>query len=418
MRSKDCFDQERRNFLRVVQRSGIAMGAVQASSLLAGVMMARVAEAQSGVATKHVSVFMPGGCTPSKWVPTGATLPTQSAPLQSHYAAGRVALISNATMFQGGHGVMFCRFNEANPWGKQSIDVNLGKVLSANSNSPVKWLNLGTTGGSELSRDSAGIPTITSPAAALDILFAGGGGGTGSGTVPPRKSLVDHHAAAINDLKTKLGQHELQKLDSHLSAIRELESKIVVSGGSTGSCPRPSEKAAVGFDATSRVMSEIAVLALKCNLTSSVSLAFGDDQHNHVLDGAMIVDTTGAHRPRPSHDSHHNQGNPNYAGYYDNDVRYYMSLTAQLLDKLQAENLLTSTIVTQVSDMGNVDAHSGSNCPMLVAGAGVKGGKVVNAGGAGQTALYQTVGLALQANQGANGSLYRSWGSQTIAGIF
>jgi hypothetical protein len=416
MRSKDGFDQERRNFLRVVQRSGVAMGAIQASSLLAGVMMARVAEAQSG-ATKHVTVFMPGGCTPSKWIPTGSTLPIQSAPLQSHYSAGRVALISNATMFNGGHGVMFCRFNEANPWGKQSIDVNLGKVLSANSNSPVKWLNLGTHANSELSRDSAGVPTITSPAAALDVLFAGGGGGNGSGSVPPRKSLVDFHATAINDLKTKLGQHELQKLDSHLSAIRDLESKIVTTGGSTGSCPRPPEKAAVGFDATSRLMSEIAVLALKCNLTSSVSIAFGSDDHNHVLDGAMITDTRGVYRPRPSHDSHHNQGNPNYAGYYDQDVAYHMSLTAQLLDKLQAENLLSSTIVTQVSDMGNVDAHSGQNTPMLVAGAGVRGG-VVAGGGASQMALFQTVGLALRANQGANGGLFRSWGSATISGIF
>jgi hypothetical protein len=275
---------------------------------------------------------------------------------------------------------------------------------------------LGTTAVSELSRDNAGIPTITSPQAALDILFAGGGGGSGGGSVAPRKSMVDFHRTAMNDLKNKLGQHEKEKLDSHFNAISEIEAAIV-STNPGGSCSAPPNTTAVGFDATSRLMTDIAVLALECSLSSSVSLAFGTDEHTHVLDGTMITDTTGAYRPRPSHDSHHNQGNPSYAGYYDQDVRYYMSLTANLLDKLQAKGLLNSTVVTQVSDMGNVDAHGGQNCPMLVAGGGVKGG-VVDAGGLSQVALFQTVGMQLKADQGPNGSLFRKWSGSTIAGIF
>ncbi len=415
MRYKDCFDKERRDFLGAVKRSGIALGAIQASSMLAGVLMARVAEAQTGPG-KSVAVFMPGGCTPAKFFPTGSTLPIQTAPLQSHYAAGRIALLKNATMMNGGHGVMFNRFNDPNPWGKQSFDVNLGKTLSANSNAPVKWLNLGTTPVSELSRDSNGIPTITSPQAALDVLFAGGTGGGGGGAVAPRKSLVDVHFKAVNELKTKLGQHEKDKLDSHFNAIRELESTIS-STNTGGSCPTISNTSAVGFDATSRLMTDIAVLALSCNLSYSVSLAFGTDEHTHVLDGAMIKNTQGVYTPRPSHDSHHNQGNPSYAGYYDQDVTYYMSLTQQLLDKLLAKGLMDSTVVTQVSDMGNVDAHGGQNCPMLVAGGGVRGG-VIDVGGLSQVNLFQTVGVRLKANQGTNGSLFRNWSGTTISGLF
>ena len=415
MSYRDCFDKERRDFLRVVKRSGIALGAIQASSMLAGVMLARVAEAQTAGPTRSCTVFMPGGCTPARFFPSGGTLPIQSAPLQSHFAAGRIALLKNATMMNGGHGVMFNRFNDPNPWGKQSFDVNLGKILSANSNAPVKWLNLGTTPVSELSRDTAGIPTITSPQAALDVLFAGGGGGSG-GAVAPRKSVVDVHYKAVNELKTRLGQHEKEKLDSHFSAIRDIESAIT-STNPGGNCTPITNTSAAGFDATSKLMTDIAVLALGCNLSSSVSLAFGTDEHTHVLDGAMIRDTSGAYRPRPSHDSHHNQGNPNYAGYYDQDVAYYMSLTQQLLDKLQAQGLLASTVVTQVSDMGNVDAHTGQNTPMLVAGGNVRGG-VIDVGGLSQVNLFQTVGLHLKANQGTNGSLFRNWSGTTISGLF
>lgn len=415
MRYKNCFDKERRDFLGAIKRSGIALGAIQASSMLAGVMLARVAEAQTGPA-KSVAVFMPGGCTPAKYFPAGGSLPIQSSPLQSHYSAGRVALLKNATMMNGGHGVMFNRFNDPNPWGKQSFDVNLGKTLSANSNAPVKWLNLGTTPVSELSRDSAGIPTITSPQAALDVLFAGGGGGGGGGAVAPRKSLVDVHYKAVNELKSRLGQHEKEKLDSHFNSIRELENTIT-STNPGGTCTPITNTSAIGFDATSRLMTDIAVLALSCNLSYSVSLAFGTDEHLHVLDGAIIKDTSGARRPRPSHDSHHNQGNPNYAGYYDQDVTYYMQLTQQLLDKLLAKGLMDSTVVTQVSDMGNVDAHTGQNTPMLVAGGGVRGG-TIDVGGLSQVNLFQTVGVRLKANQGANGNLFRSWSGTTISGLF
>lgn len=416
MSYKDCFDKERRDFLRVVKHAGISLGALQASAMIGGVMLARVAEAQTAP-TKSVSVFMPGGCTPAKFFPTGSTLPLQTQPLQAHYSAGRIALLKNATMMQGGHGVMFTRFNDPNPWGKQSFDVNLGKTISANY--PVKCLNLGTTPVTELSRENnAQIPAITSPRTALDILFAGGGGGGGGSTLP-RKSLVDAHYAAVNDLRNKLGQHEKNKLDSHFTAIREIEDAITTSN--PGTCPAPPNTTAIGFDATARLMSEIAVLALNCNLSASVSLAFGTDEHLHVLDHSSIIgrreDGTIGHKPRPSHDSHHNQGNPNYDGFYDQDVRYYMMLTQQLLDKLEAKGLLSSTIVTQVSDMGNVDAHSGQNTPFLVAGGGVRGG-VLDVGGLTQTSLFQTVGLKLRADQGPNGAAFRNWQSTTIAGLF
>lgn len=407
MSYKDCFDKERRDFLRIVKRAGISAGALQASAMIGGVMLARVAEAQTGP-TKSISVFMPGGCTPSKFFPTGSTLPIQTQPLQSHYNAGRIALLRNATMMQGGHGVMFTRFNDPNPWGKQSFDVNLGKTIGANF--PVKLLNLGTTPVTELSREgNAQVPAITSPRTALDILFSGGGGGGGGGSVPPRKSLVDAHYAAVNDLKTKLGQHEKIKLDSHFTAIREIEDAITTSNPPSGSCSAPPNTTVTGFDATAKLMSEIAVLALSCNLTASASIAFGTDEHLHFLDAVA--------KPRASHDSHHNQGNPNYAGFYDEDVAYYMSLTKQLIDKLEAKGLLSSTILTQVSDMGNVDAHSGQNTPFLVAGGGARGG-VLDVSGLTQTALFQTVGLQLRANQGPNGAAFRNWGAATMAGLF
>lgn len=396
MRYKDCFDKERRNFLGVVKRAGIAAGFIQASSMLAGVMLARTAEAQTG-ASKHLLVFSGGGCHPDKWFPTATTLPAQSAPLQNYYS--NIALMRNASLSGAGHGVMFHRFNNGS-WSEDSFDVNLGRTIGANY--PVKCLNVGTTAESSLSREgSTGKPTITSPQAALDILFAGGGGGTGTGTAP-RKSVVDLHYAAISSLQTKLGAHEKEKLDSHFTAIREVESAI---GSSSGSCPQPTTTTATGFDATAKLHADIVALALSCNLTASASIAFGTDAHSH------FFDVLG----RESHQSHHNQGNLPLA--YTEDIVYMQGLTKYLFDKLNSRNLLGSTIVTQVSDMGDADSHGNTNVPMLVAGAGITGGRVLDITGKTQSEIYQTIGLKLKADQSPNGSVFRNWATSTIAGL-
>lgn len=397
MRSKDCFDQERREFFKVITHAGISIGLIQASSLLGGLMLARTAEAQSGIPTKHCLVFSGGGCHPDKFFPSGATLPVQSAPLQTHFS--RIAMLRGASLSQAGHGIMFHRFNNGS-WSEDSFDVNLGRTIGANY--PIKYLNLGTTAESALSREGGtGKPVITSPQAALDVLFAGGGGGSGSGKAP-RKSVVDLHYTAISSLQNKLGQHEKQKLDSHFTAIREIEMAI---DNSNTSCPKPPSANVTGFDATAKLQADIVALALSCNLTASASLAFGTDAHTHFLDVLG----------RESHQSHHNQGNmPNT---YTEDIVYMQGLTKYLFDKLNEKSVLGTTIVTQVSDMGDADSHGNSNVPMLVAGAGITGGRVLDVAGKTQSELYQTIGLKLRADQSPNGAAFRKWAGSTIAGL-
>lgn len=402
MRYKDCFDKERRDFLRVVSHAGISAGLIRASSVLAGVMLARTAEAQSGTPTKHCLVFNGGGCHPNKWFPSGGTLPVQSAPLQTHYS--RIAMLRGASLSGAGHGVMFHRFNNGS-WGEDSFDVNLGRTIGANY--PVKYLNVGTTAESALSREgSTGKPIITSPQAALDVLFAGGSGGGSGGSTAPRQSVVDLHYAAVNSLRTKLGQHEKEKLDSHFTAIREIEEAIDTSGENPGgSCPQPGNTSVTGFDATAKLHADIVTLALSCNLSASVSIAFGTDAHNHFLDVLG----------RESHQSHHNQGNMPAA--YTEDIVYVQGLTKYLLDKMGERGLFSSTIITQVSDMGDADSHGNSNVPMIVAGAGISGGRVVEMGGKTQSELYQTLGLKLRADQSPNGGSFRNWASSTVSGL-
>lgn len=397
MKHTDCFDKERRHFFRAVKHAGISLGLLRSSSLLAGVMLGRAAEAATTGASKHCLIFSGGGCQPANWYPTGADFPVQSAPLKSHY--DNMVILKNATLSPGaGHGGMFAKFDNAS-FGRDSFDVNMGLTIGANY--PVKYLNLANVPISNLSRDTKReIPSISSPQAALDILFSGGGAAS-TGTAP-RKSIVDLHYPTISSLKNKLGQHEKAKLDSHFTAIQEIESAIG-SGSGAGACVRPPNTAAVGFDALAKLQSDILVLALSCNLTASVSIAYGDDTHNHILD---------ALGGRSSHQSHHfNQEQ------YTEDIVYMQGITKSLLDKLKAAGLLDSTIVTQISDMGDADQHSNVDVPTLVVGAGISGGRVLEVGGMSQVNLYQTIGLKLNADQSPGGAAYRNWNVPTIASL-
>jgi hypothetical protein len=394
MRYKDCFDKERRDFLRIVKHAGISAGLLRASGLVSGIMLARAAEAQTGTPTKSCLIFSGGGCQPNLWYPSGTSFPAQSAPLQSHY--GKMSILKNAKLSGAGHGVMFHRFDNGS-FSKDSFDVNMGRTIGANF--PVKYLNVGTTAESNLSREgSASKPVITSPQAALDTLFSGGT--NTSGGTAPRKSIVDLHYPAITSLKTKLGAHEKAKLDSHFTAIQEIETAI---GSGSGSCPQPANTTVTGFDSLAKLQADIITLALSCNLSASVSIAFGSDAHNH------IFDKLGG---RASHSSHHfNQAE------YTADIAYMQGLSKYLLDKLNASGLLSSTIVTQVSDMGDANGHGNDDVPMFVAGAGITGNRVLDIGGKTQSEIFQTLGQKLRADQSPNGAAYRNWGVSTIAGL-
>ena len=404
-RYENRFDLERRNILKAIAGAGISRGLLQASPLVGGIMIARATEAATP--SKSCLVFSGGGCHPEKWYPSGGTLPVMSAPLQPFYS--KLNFLRNGTLSQAGHGVMFHRFNDGS-FNDDSFDVNMGRTIGANY--PVSVLNLGTTAEGNLSRKKEGsVATIISPALALQTLFAGGGGSGGSGGststgLPARAAIVDLHMPAIKALQSKLGQHEKIKLESHLDSINELDKTInrnpsatptPTPNPSTQACSKPSSSSASGFDATAKLQTEIMVLALSCNLTASVSLALGTDAHTHQLDKLG----------RESHQSHHNQGNE--PKKYVDDIVYMATLTANILDQLNKKGLLDTTIFMQVSDMGDADQHTNVDVPMLLAGAGIAGGRSTVISGKNQADVFQTVGRLLGADQSKYGSTYRDW---------
>jgi hypothetical protein len=422
MQHKNRFDKERRDILKTLASLGVTPTLLRASTLVGGVVMARVAEAQTGP-QKSLILFNAGGALDELWRPrAGLALGPMSAPYES--VKSEMNFVVGGRMTGGGHGIMFHRYNDGS-FVKDSFDVNLGRTIGANR--PLKFLNLGVqTRDGQLSRQgSSGIPPIDDPETAFGRLFGGDvGGGRGmppAGGMPgntgmaanPRSALVDLHKKAIDSLKTKLGSHEKTKIDDHLTAISELQKKLQAPAAGMPITPppvpppscaapaMPSGGAGRSFDETAKLQIEMAVLALKCELTASVSLAFGNDSHNFQVPGYGEC-----------HGSHHCCGAS--VVEYTKTVSYMSGLCARTLGRLKQEGVLATTIVTQVTDMGDARSHANDNVPLFVAGAGIKKGQITAANGKTQADLFQAVAQILRATEHPDA---RVWSANPVAGL-
>ena len=65
-------------------------------------------------------------------------------------------------------------------------------------------------------------------------------------------------------------------------------------------------------------------------------------------------------------------GSDGQSGYpYYVEMRAHLgSLSAYVIERLRDHNILDSTVVVEVTDMGHADLHSGNDVPMLIAGGG------------------------------------------------
>jgi hypothetical protein len=163
----------------------------------------------------------------------------------------------------------------------------------------------------------------------------------------------------------------------------------------------PGSGAGRSFDETAKLQIEMAVLALKCELTASVSLAFGNDSHNFQVPGYGEC-----------HGSHHCCGAS--VAEYTKTVSYMSGLCARTLARLKQEGVLATTIVTQVTDMGDARSHANDNVPLFVAGAGIRRGQITAANGKTQADIFQAVAQILRATEHPDA---RVWSANPLAGL-
>lgn len=255
----------------------------------------------------------------------------------------------------------------------------------------------GSEAGTTLSYGPGGspLPKIIDPMQAFELFFAGFVVGDDPEAQAKAlrqreqgQSLVDFLSSDINRLHKRLAPREQQKLDQHLTALRELEKQFSAPTigaacnvpGALSAAAFPKVKKYNGgepyFSAISEAMIELIATAMACDITRFATLYLNDLGYEGNPLGLPADNHGGvAHLYDPStigNSGRSAEGNPSTWLPLAQINRYNYAQIARLMQRLDDFGVLDSTLIYASSDMGNPNAHSTLNVPTLLAG-GVNG---------------------------------------------
>ncbi len=291
-----------------------------------------------------------------------------------------------------------------------SIDQRLVPTLSAGrGGTPLPSLQLGAQGGDSVgdcdngfscaysrniswASETTPLAKEVSPAAVFDRLFSGADPQLSAEARARRKamrlSVLDQVSGKTEALKGALGAADQARLDEYLTGLRELERRIEATSSSlpAGCEPMPRPSTAAGVPELVRQMTELTVLALRCDLTRVVTFMLGNAASQRIY---RHLGMSAGH-----HELSHHQGDPaKHAALRIIDA-WEVELLAHLLrrlsevEDLDGAKLIDSTAVMWSSEISDGDAHNHDDLPIIVAGAGLGGGRHVFAPNQTLASLY------------------------------
>lgn len=382
-------DVQRRNVLKAIAGSGISAAALKALPFAAGLVYSRAALAATNQTKRVVFVYIPDGAPPGTYTMDGSTFGATATPLAPHQS--NVILFNGCSSNVGGHGNTFKCLGDSG----STLDSQLEDVLGVST--PFGSMRVGAecnTGQGVVSKKNGNDSSFTdNPNAVFDRLF--GGEVPDDAQAAIGKSILDRSRAELNAIRSKLGSLEKERMDEHEVAIqaleRRLESKPIDGCLNTDISWTPFGGSTTGqFTDVSNRHCDMIAQAFKCNLTSVATLQLGTHQAEHV------VPESG--HSGDYHNSIHGAGTPAYIlarKYLTERLAYLIKVLKETDDDTgTGTKLIDSTIILQVTDMGNGNAHDGSNCPFTLAGgSNISGGRTMT--GADNNSLLNTVVKAL-----------------------
>lgn len=202
------------------------------------------------------------------------------------------------------------------------------------------------------------------------------------GKLQERGSVLDAVREDLRRFQSSLGSADRPRIDQYVTAVRELEERLVITGAwertpkpqTTAAAPQDIEDRAKFFQKT-ELMFAMARLAFESDATRIITL---------MIDGFATPVFEIDERQRSSNGyhglSHHGQSREKLAELEKID-RQQMRLLRGLLSGLAefsvagGARLLDHTMVLYGSNLGDANVHNTTNLPILLAGGGFRHGK-------------------------------------------
>ncbi len=236
-----------------------------------------------------------------------------------------------------------------------------------------------------------------------------------------RKSVFDLSNAETQRLMGLVGTEDRQKLDAHLSAMRDVESRLVGTPGSSGGPGTPGTSACTAptlgdFDLKAddqylqagQAQMDLAAAALACDQTRIITFQWSYSESEHLFQFLKAKDKaiSGNHHAI-SHDF--SSSGANYDAY--NAIQtWYAERVAYFLGKLDSykegdKTLLDNTIVLWATEIGESTQHDLTMMPYVLAG---------SAGGAFKAGRYLDFSSARKDNNQLLVSIAQAMGDKTL----
>ncbi|MFO0625399.1 MAG: DUF1552 domain-containing protein [Polyangiales bacterium] len=221
----------------------------------------------------------------------------------------------------------------------------------------------------DLSWEGVGRPVdpLTDPQELFDRLFRPGAS-RDPRRVAQRRSVLDAVRSQSEQLRRELGREDRARIDEYLDAVRELERTISASAascvGAESTADAVARTAAAPREDRARVLLQLVVLALRCDLTRVVCFALSNALNEHSLPWLGV--TKGLHAATHEND-------PATREALRRVDRHNMEQFASLLHAMRSVEgpggtLLDRSCVIFTSETADAYAHDYENLPVLVAG--------------------------------------------------
>jgi hypothetical protein len=369
----------------------------------------------AGPARRFVGVFQPGGTVRARYTPTGTetsfTLGPILEPLQplqsrlllidgldmksaigQQHQGGMVALMTGTPQQKNGYA--------AGP----SIDQVIATRISAGKSKSsiqmaVRWATGKSRGllspyGSLAFEDDADfspIPPRLDPAQIFETLFGGvavADGGAPDARVARKRSILDYVDRRYATLSARLGGGDKQKLDQHLTKIREIEQALAqgVVRGAPGTCRPPAKvdtsdyNPSSGLTAAPRVfdlstdaaipkvgkyLTDMMVTALACDLTAVATFQWTDTEAKHTFPWLKLTE----HHHYYQHDGGFHPAECELIGTWYAQQHLYLLQQMAAVD-MGGHSLLDESVVFFGTELQEPPTHNKTNMPFWLAGGG------------------------------------------------
>ena len=387
------FPSTRRHFLRA---AGISLalplleslgGRVFAQDSAVGTLPGKVAGATRP--KRMVCVGNMLGFHPPAFFPTSAgpnyALPTDLESLQPHRQ--HLSVFSGLDHgVKGGHFAISAflsgvRTAEAKgmPEGNLTLDQRAAETMGGATRYPSLALGSesGIHGGCLMSwtRSGTRVPPISTPRELFRKLFVAEGATRLAASLDRlelKGSILDAVHGDAQSLGRQLGQRDKEKLDEYFHSVRDVEKQIELRrqwAHVSKPDPKMKEPENKGFVSDLPVMYDLIALALQTDSTRIATFEIGGDFE------ANAFGLNGGYHAF----SHHGQ-RPEAIAALIKMERYQVEQFARFLTKLGSlhdgtATLLDHTMVLFGSGMGNANAHTNGNLPVIFAGGGFKHGE-------------------------------------------